>query len=71
MLGKKATQDDWYKAFLGFDEVNMHLVVFQLEKLHFLISWDFKSLQVQILYVKVRDCLNDWNYEKKFKKKKT
>jgi len=21
MLGKKATQDDWYKAFLGFDEV--------------------------------------------------
>ena len=21
MLGKKATQEDWYKAFLGFDEV--------------------------------------------------
>ena len=69
MLGKKATQEDWYKAFLGFDEVNMHLVIFQVEKIHFLICWDFKSLQVQMLNVKVRDCLNEKKLWKEMKKK--
>ena len=70
MLGKKATQEDWYKAFLGFDEVNMHFAIFQVEKLHFLIRGDFKSLQVRMLYVKVRDCLNEKKLWKEMKKKK-
>ena len=59
MLGKKATQDDWYKALLGFDEVYVCILLFSRWKNYiFFICGDFKSVQVQILYMKVRYCLN-------------